>query len=159
MTVAAENAAGPDGFDLSPFVARNVSSIGCEHARLVIAGEAFRLDAVAATLVEGPVRLTYRIAQTGWLERQIETLQRLEARLAGVVPDQTGAAWLYRRLTALQAWDARSCGASLRDIANLLCGPEEWPGPGEYRKSAARRLVAMGEELMIAGPRPLLLER
>jgi hypothetical protein len=147
------------GVDFAPYGARVVRSALCEHVRVVIAGEAFRLDVVAGTLADGPVLLTYHVIQDGRLARQVETLQRFEARLRGDEPGDTEAAWLSRRLMALRAWDARKGGASLREIATLLWGVEEWPGPGEYRKSAARRFVAIGEELMAAGPSPFLPER
>lgn len=62
----------------------------------------------------------------------------------------------YRLAMALRAWDLRGAGASLRRIADELCGPGEWPGPGEYRKSAARRYVKMGEALVAGGPGALL---
>jgi len=57
---------------------------------------------------------------------------------------------------ALRTHDARMAGASLRDMAIELLGPGEWPGPGECRKSAMRRLVAMGEKLVRQGPLPIL---
>lgn len=151
LTVLAEAAHRTSGVDFSLYGARVVRSALCEHVRVVIAGEAFRLDVMAGTLADGSVQLTYHVVQDARLARQVETLQRFEARLRGDEPGDTEAAWLSRRLMALRAWDARTNGASLRDIATLLWGPEEWPGPGEYRKSAARRFVAMGEELMKNG--------
>jgi hypothetical protein len=57
---------------------------------------------------------------------------------------------------ALRAHDARADGASLREMATELLAPGEWPGPGECRKSAMRRLVAMGEKLVRQGPLPVL---
>lgn len=158
LTVSAEAADRARGIDLSTYVARIARSTRYEHVRVVIAGEAFRLDVVSGNLADEQVQITYHIAQDGRLARQVETLQRFEASLHGEAPRDTDAAWLSRRLMALKAWDARNNGAALRDIATLLWGPEEWPGPGEYRKSAARRFVAMGEELMGAGPSPFLME-
>jgi hypothetical protein len=59
---------------------------------------------------------------------------------------------------SLHAHDAREAGASLRDIAELLLGPGDWPGDGEWRKSQARRLVQAGASLIRSGPRSILME-
>jgi hypothetical protein len=63
---------------------------------------------------------------------------------------------LVRHLRALAAIDARSAGASLRETADLVIGPGDWPGDGEHRKSQVRRLVTAGERLVAAGPGPIL---
>jgi len=130
---------------------------GHEHVRLVIDGEAFRFDVVGASVTAGPVRFTYLIARDCRLAKQIETVQRLEARLAGCVPNSAkGNSRIARLATALHAWDARMAGASLKTIATELLEPGDWPGPGECRKSAARRLVSTGQKLVAGGPRPIL---
>ncbi|QPI71957.1 DNA -binding domain-containing protein [Sphingobium sp. Cam5-1] len=59
-------------------------------------------------------------------------------------------------LLGLWSVDARRAGASLRDIADLLLGPGDWPGDGEYRKSRARRLLAAGEAMIRGGPSAIL---
>nr|WP_246448108.1 DUF2285 domain-containing protein [Novosphingobium flavum] len=93
----------------------------------------------------------------GRLAKQIETIRRLDAWFSGCVPKRPQAGFrILRMATALRARDARMAGASLRDIAMDLLGPGDWPGPGECRKSAARRLVAMGERLVLDGPLPIL---
>ena len=60
------------------------------------------------------------------------------------------------KLFALQAVDARSEGASLRETAASILGPGDWPGDGEHRKSLVRRMIATGERIIQAGPRAIL---
>ena len=153
LSVSVHPAEGVQGVDLLQFGPRIVAGRHGEHVHLAIGGESFRLDAAEGTLAAGPVNLCYRIAQDHRLARQLETVRRLDVRLAGrAVKRREPAGWMQRRATALRAWDARVAGASLREIAVMLCGPGEWPGPGECRKSAARRFVVMGERLMAEGP-------
>ena len=145
------------GVDLLQFGSRILSNRDGEHVHLVIGGESFRLDVVGGTLAAGPVNLEYRIAQDHRLARQLETVRRLDARLAGLaVKEREATGWMRRRATALRVWDARVAGASLREIAVMLWGPGEWPGPGDCHKSAARRFVTMGERLIAEGPWPVL---
>lgn len=157
LSVFARPVVGVHGVDLRRFGSRIASDRHGEHVHLVIGGESFRLDVVGGSLAAGPVNLDYLIAQDGRLARQLETVRRLDARLAGrAVKRREGAGWMQRRAAALRAWDARAADASLREIAVMLCGPGEWPGPGECRKSAARRFVTMGERLIAEGPWPVL---
>lgn len=143
--------------DIAQFAARIIRRSSREHVYLAIGGETFRLDLVCGTVTAGPVQISYLLARNGRLPKQIETIQRLEARLAGCATERTRDGVRIARLaTALRAWDARMAGASLRDIAADLLEPGDWPGPGECRKSAARRLVATGGALVAAGPRPIL---
>lgn len=157
LSVFVHPAVAAQGADLLQFGPKMVSGGDGEHVHLVIGGESFRLDVVEGALAAGPVNLVYLIAQDDRLARQLETVRRLDARLAGcAVKEREPAAWMRRRAIALRAWDARAAGASLREIAVMLCGPGEWPGPGECRKSAARRFVVMGERLIAEGPWPVL---
>src|SRR3546814_6146565 len=76
----------------------------------------------------------------------MDTIRRLEQGLADTEAGHVeGTSRMVRSVMALRARDARAVGASLRDIGTELLGGGEWPGPGEYRKSAIRRLVSMGE--------------
>jgi hypothetical protein len=157
LMVAARATTAPDATDIRRFDPRILSDGDGEHVRFIVRGGVFRLDIVSGTVMSGPVQLTYLLAQDGRLARQIDTIRRLEHGLAGTEPGQVeGASRIVRSAKALRARDARASGASLREIANELLGADEWPGPGEYRKSAIRRLVSMGESLVRQGPLPIL---
>lgn len=157
LSVVAKVASGPLAIDMQRFEARVIPGTAREHVRLIIDGEAFRLDVTGETVTGSPVQFTYLIARDYRLAKQIETIQRLEARLAGCVPSAAkGSSRIARLATALRAWDARMAGASLKAIATELLEPGDWPGPGECRKSAARRLVTTGQKLVADGPRPIL---
>ena len=107
--------------------------------------------------MSGPVHLTYLLARDGRLARQMDTVRRFEDGLAGTGPGEVeGVSRLVRSAMALRACDARADGASLKEIATELLGAGEWPGPGEFRKSAIRRLVTTGERLVRQGPLPIL---
>ncbi|MEZ5655380.1 MAG: DUF2285 domain-containing protein [Sphingobium sp.] len=157
LLVFMQASAPPHGIDFRKFDARILRSDGVEHVRLVIEDEIFRLDVVDGMLAKSPLQLEYLLKRDWRLQKQIETIRRLERCLVGNKQARIGTAgWISRRLAALQARDARIAGASLRDIAIQMWGPGDWPGPGECRKSAARRLVAIGERLICDGPWPIL---
>lgn len=59
-------------------------------------------------------------------------------------------------LMALQAFDTRATGASLRTIAVILFGEGDLAGDGQHRKSRARRPLMAGEAMVRAGPRATL---
>lgn len=157
LTAAAQASAGPGAVDLTRFGLRTVAGWGAEHVRFAVLGEVFRLDVTSGTVSAGPVELTYLVARDWRMAAQIDTVRRLERRLSGIRRGNLkGSSRIARCAMALRAHDARAAGASLRQIAWNLYGPGEWPGPGEFRKSAARRLVAMGDMLVREGPLPIL---
>ena len=157
LLIAARATTARDATNFRRFDPRILPDAGGEHVRLNVRGEVFRLDIVSGTVMSGPVHLTYLLAQDGRLARQMDTIRRLEQGLAGTEPGQVeGTSRIVRSAVALRACDARGGGASLREIASELLGAGEWPGPGEYRKSAIRRLVRMGERLVRQGPLPIL---
>jgi len=137
--------------------ARVVRVGGIERVYLAVAGHAFRLDVTEGSVATGPVAVTHLIAHDERLTVQLATVRQLASALVDDAPpamDSSSA--MYRVSSALRAWDARIAGASLRETAVILFGEDEWPGPGEYRKSAVRRLVTTGERLVVAGPLPIL---
>lgn len=157
LSVFTQASAPPHGIDFRKFDARILRSDGVEHVRLLAGNETFRLDVVDGTIAKASLQLTYVLARDWRLPKQIETIHRLERCLVGNKQARIGTAGsISRQMAALQAWDARMAGASLRDIAIQMWGSGDWPGPGECRKSAARRLVAMGERLIREGPWPIL---
>lgn len=157
LPVTATSAAGPDTLDIMRFGPSVCSDAEGEHVRFMVHGETFRLDVVAGSITDGPIRLAYMVARDRRLARRIDTILRLERRLAGVPAAQPKhVSRLARSAKALRAFDARTAGASLKEIAEEMLGPGEWPGLGEWRKSATRRLVVMGQSLVDQGPLPIL---
>lgn len=157
LSVIARPGAAGVRLDIGRHRARVVRVGGIERVYLAVAGHAFRLDVTEGSFATGPVAVTHLIAHDERLTLQLATVRQLASTLADNAPvamDSSGA--MYRMSSALRAWDARSAGASLRETAVILFGEGEWPGPGEYRKSAARRLVAMGDRHVAAGPLAIL---
>jgi hypothetical protein len=111
-----------------------------------------RLDIFEGTVKRGPVSLCFQIADDEALPTQLEAIRAFRDP-AGPRRRQSR---LIRGLMSLHAHDAREAGASLRDIADLLLGPGDWPGDGEWRKSQARRLVVDGQRLCLRGPTAVL---
>ena len=141
--------------DFSRLPAAAIHCDGVERVRLMLRDLVFRLD-VRHGSIRQPCRLTYLIEQDARLPCQLETIRRLNACLSGSpVRFATDTAWLRRLATALQVWDARTAGLSLRQAADQVWGPGEWPGPGEHRKSAVRRYARIGEALVQGGPNPV----
>lgn len=160
LSVVAKPGTPGAGVDLSAYGLRVVLGNGVEHVRIVVRDVAFRLDVCEGSIADEPVRLTYLLAQDKRLPRHLATISRLDHCLSGFpVRSEQGSVRLSRMANALRVLDARATGASLRQIANELWGPDEWPGPGEHRKSAVRRYVAMGEKLMSGGAKQMLLTR
>ncbi|GAA0317734.1 hypothetical protein GCM10009087_30140 [Sphingomonas oligophenolica] len=148
-------AAGARLFDALAVDARFVRGPHAEHLLIERGGEVIRLDVIDGTAVAGPVTLRFDLPDDDRLPAQISTLS---AYRRATVPAPRHAQ-LGNRLLALQATDARSIGASLRDIADIILGPGTWPGEGEHRKSHVRRMLVAGERMIGAGPRPILAGR
>lgn len=157
LSVAVDAGGASRAVDIERFAPRILSDDVGQHVRLMVLGEVFRLDVVSGSLSSGPVCLTYLLARDQRMGAQMDCILRLERKLAGRSCTAIAKASQIGRATlALRARDARADGASLREMATELLGPGEWPGPGECRKSAMRRLVAMGEKLVRQGPLPIL---
>ena len=144
--------------DLSALSAVTVRCDGVDHVRLVLRDTVFRLD-VRQGSIRQPCRITYFLVPSAQLPCQLETVRRLHSCLSGMPfradPDPA-AARLHRLATALRVWDARTAGLSLRQTADEVWGPGEWPGAGEHRKSAVRRYIRLGEALVAGGPAAVL---
>jgi len=134
-----------------------------EHVVLHDGGSHLRFDVRSGSVLAGPVALQIVFerldrADQGWaaLRRLRETIGmgRLAAR-----PALRGAA-ACRAIAALRCWDARRAGASHRDLAELLVGPErtraEWRGASDHLRSRVRRSVRFAEAMIFGGWRALL---
>lgn len=119
------------------------------------ANSALRLDVISGTLLAGPVILELGLT-LDQVERQITEVRKLSALVQNVPPRGQIDPRMNRLVLALRALDARTEGASLRDIANGIFSVAEWPGEAENVKSRVRRLVSLAQKLRRAGPRGVL---
>lgn len=139
-------------FDTSRDILRAVRGWSGEHVLVDRGGVGLRLDVIEGTVSAGPVALHFDLPDDDRLEHRVATVRALSGKKSIGCRHQQIAG----RLRALQAADARTAGASLREIADGLLGIGDWPGDGEHRKSAVRRLVTTGERLIQQGPLPIL---
>jgi len=133
-------------------MANAVGADGVEHLVVGRHGQHVRLDVVEGSTRAGPVLLQFLLADDDRLGDRLAVIRSWHAPLPAV-PDHRR--W-SRTLLALAAVDAQQAGASLRETADLLMGPGDWPGDGEHRKSRVRRLLAAGRTAIRNGPRAVL---
>lgn len=138
--------------DLGPCVARLMRRPPFEHAACRRGDALFRLDVIEGTLTAGAVALHFEVKADARLKAQLATIASFHLRLRR----RRRARDFVGKLLALQALDAKATGASLRDIADLVLGPGDWPGDGDHRKSMVRRLLDSGARMVRAGPRAIL---
>ncbi|TKV41671.1 hypothetical protein A0U87_03870 [Sphingobium sp. MP9-4] len=139
-------------FDAPARRARRISGTEGEHIAFDCLGEVARIDFVGERLPDEPVLLSFEIIADERLGSQLAALQRIYFHTgAGEQANR-----LRRQHLSLLAADARAAGASLRDVAELVLGPGNWPGDGDHRKSLVRRLVAAGALLCEKGPAAIL---
>lgn len=158
--VLAVRAVPPSGgharlFDGQSADVRTLRGSHCEHLVIDHGDEVIRLDVIDGTVAAGPVTLRFDLPDDDRLEMQLSALHALRAPASVLRSHEQ----LARRLLALQAIDARDAGASLREVADTILGPGDWPGDGEHRKSLVRRMIAAGDRIIRAGPAGLLLDR
>lgn len=123
-----------------------------EHLLIDRGGELVRLDVIEGTTAAGPVVLRFELADDHRFDALVAAIGTLRAAVASV--PRHGR--LARRLFALKAVDVRNAGASLKETADILLGPGDWPGDGEHRKSYVRRLLDAGSRMIRSGPREIL---
>lgn len=131
---------------------RRLRAPAAEHLLIEQGGAPVRLDVVEGTVAAGPFSLRFDLPDDDRLEERLTTIHIFRGGPSG----HRLHLGLARRLLALLAVDARDAGASLREVAARVLGPGDWPGDGEHRKSAARRLVGTGARMLREGPRPIL---
>lgn len=133
----------PHAFDGAIAAVRSLRRQGHEHLVVDRNGTVIRIDIVEGTALAGPVSLHFDLAGDAHLETRISEIRALAATSGSRRPHLL----LARRIYALHATDAHADGASLREIAELILGPGDWPGDGEYRKSLIRRMISSGERM------------
>jgi hypothetical protein len=136
-----------------------VDNDGIERICVGGSGEPLRIDVVSGTIQRGIVCLEPAIDLARSLPPQVAALHRLDCLLRQVVWNRPVDRALLRLFVALRSADARRHGASLRDIARIILGLPDWPGDGEFAKSSARRLVALGGLLMQASPATIVQKK
>lgn len=141
--------------DITSAGTRRLLAPGGEHLLIDRGGTPVRLDIIEGSTTAGPVALHFDLADDEGFDDQITAIRRLRAAQAR----QWHHAKAARRLVAIHAADARAGGASLREIAELLLGPGDWPGDGEHRKSMVRRMVVRGVAMLRAGAPAVLMDR
>lgn len=139
-------------FDASDPAVRVLRGSVDEHLLVDRDGLAVRLDVIDGTVLAGSVSLHFDLPDNHHLEARLTVIRAFTA----AVPPGRRHVQLAKRLHALDAIDARDDGASLREIADLVLGPGDWPGDGEHRKSLVRRLIVTGDHMLRAGPRAVL---
>jgi hypothetical protein len=139
-----------------------VGPSGREHLSISDGLKRLRLDVVSGTLLEGPVRLHYRLAGFADSERQLLTLQQLFAlsrlgRFArGLHPRETK---VERWIRMLQAHDLRLEGASQREIAGELFGRDalfKWRTESDFLRLRIQRLLNDASGMISGGYLDLL---
>lgn len=117
------------------------------HLAFACAGEIARIDLEGTAAPAARLLLQFEVLADGRLIHQLAAVHRLFSG-GGVRPDPRR---LMRQHLSLLALDAHTDGASLRETANLVLGPGDWPGDGDHRKSQVRRLIEAGGRLLAGG--------
>lgn len=136
---------------------------GIEHLLIGDAAHHLRLDVAEGSVLDGPVRLRYPLADDHTLPAKILALRRLLAlerlgRFPRLLfpPDPYAARWAR----AMQAFDGRRLGATHREIAAVLYGDAlvdaEWRGRSDYLRCRVQRALRVAGMLVNGGYRRLL---
>jgi hypothetical protein len=133
-------------------MASAIGAGGVEHLVVDRLSQPVRLDVVEGSTYEGQVMLQFLLADDERLGDRLAVIRSWQAP-PPTAPDHRR--W-SRMLLSLHALDAQQAGGSLRETADLLLGPGDWPGDGEYRKSRVRRLLEAGRGAIRNGPRAVL---
>jgi len=169
LTVRAAPVAAADGdaFRLDRLPCRAIVPRFGGGREQIIIGEgvrSIRIEVREGSVLSGPVRLAYDLAGFVDLDIGLRVLGQLEAlhRFDRLLPTLfRGEPRAHRWAMALRAWDGRRNGASQREIAIALFGPDrvttDWSTGDDMRKRIVR-LLRTGERL-IAAAGPELLRR
>ncbi|HEY0413241.1 MAG TPA: DUF2285 domain-containing protein [Allosphingosinicella sp.] len=164
--VAAEEGGSADSFDpgaLGELATLLRAKGGIEHLLLSDGLRAIRVDIVAGSVAEGPVRLRYLLAGLASAEPPLLTLRRLihvcrVRRFSRSLHPREARA--RRWLLMLRARDALAAGAEQREIAAILLSPSareaRWRSDASSLRSQAQRLVRGARRMAAGGYRALL---
>jgi hypothetical protein len=138
-----------------------IDARGRQHLLLRNNGAVLQLTVEGVEVAYGPVVLTFLVhgpAALGSASKQLATLRRILAPTSPSVPARTRwTAQTLKRRDAVIALDGRSAGATYRDVAIFLRGPEraerDW---GTGLKERMRRDLRRGEALARGRYRDLL---
>ena len=147
-----------------PSLCRTVQAVnGDQHLLFRDSGQFLEVFVQGAELAE-PVHLLSEVIQSpSILKHQLHVCERFNVLFAGgtLKRKQTLPGLPAQRLSiALRVLDGRLAGASYRDIAVALFGPdrvnEDWNAPGDHLRNRIRRSAQRGDSLMQGGYRALL---
>lgn len=163
--LAAESAPRAGGFRIDllrlPFRADVLTTPAEDHVVLVRGGQRVAIDLAGVSTLSGAAELRFSV-HLGALGPQALALQRLQALLDG---RRAASLWpplprAGRIAAMLMLLDARSAGASLRDVAEMLFGRSmvsaRWDGASDFLKSRVRRLARDARHMSAGGYRRLL---
>ena len=167
ITCAAEPIAPghPDAFSIDRLTIANTTVVGAsgkEHLSISDGLKRIRLDVVSGTLLEGPVRLHYQLAGFEAADTQVLTLRQLLAvdRLGrfsrSLHPRETK---VERWVMMLRAHDLSVIGASQREIAGVLLGPDavaDWRTRSDFLRLRIQRLLRDASAMTSGGYLDLL---
>jgi hypothetical protein len=137
--------------------------LGIERVLIGDVGHHLRLDVIEGSVLEGPVRFHYRLADESALPAKVMTLRRLMAlKRLGRFPNALFPCEL--RVTgwmrAMQAFDGRRVGATQREIAGVLYGKtlteEDWQRGSSYLRCRVQRALRFASNMVEGGYRRLL---
>ena len=136
---------------------------GNEHILLRDHARRLRIDVVSGSLLNGPVSLRVLIERLEWADWTWDALNRLrETMRTGTLAPRPVASRdrIERWRAALACWDARRAGATQRELADMLVGPErarnEWRTGSDDLRSRVRRIVRFADHMVGGGWRALL---
>jgi hypothetical protein len=147
-----------------PSLCRTVRAVdGAQHLLFRNSGQFFQVSVQGAELAE-PVHLLSEVIQSPKvLKYQLHVVERFNALIEGGTVRRTPFSpnlRSQRLCTALRVLDGRLTGASYRDIAVALFGPdrvnEDWNASGDHLKNRIRRAAQRGNFLMQGEYRALL---
>jgi hypothetical protein len=164
--IADPKAEPANSFDLAEFA--SITTIArfegaAEHLLLSDGLKTIRIDVMAGSLANGPVRLRYLLAGVAAVERPLLTLRRLLALQRGgtfsraLHPDERRA---RKWIMMLRTHDGLAAGASQRELAMTLLSryaeQERWRSAASSLRSQVQRLARASRCLASGGYRALL---
>jgi len=148
------------GLDLAVIVVRTQD--GQQHVMVSDGGRRLRFAVADGDILGGPMRCQFHLPAHRLGVASMEGLRMLiTLRDTGRLPSMRrgSGSKAARWMQMLRAHDARSAGASQRDIAMLLFGEarvqEDWNGRSDYMRMRVQRLLRAAEDLVWGGYRAL----